>query len=219
MPVQQPDLFAPAPSRSGEARPAPGMLLFSRLDAAEMLVRDIAGMAERSPFRHMVTPGGHAMQVATTSCGARGWTSDRSGYRYAERDPLTGAPWPPMPEAWRALAQEAAARAGFTGFDPDSCLINRYAVGTRLSAHRDIDEEALGQPVVSVSLGLPGRFMLYGLERGGRAQPIGLAHGDVLVFGGPARLRYHAVAPIRPGEHPSTGPFRLNLTFRRARLG
>lgn len=214
--MSQAELFA-IPTRQPDRVPAPGMLLTSRAELAAQLVADIERIAAQSPFRHMSVPGGGTMQVAMTACGPRGWTADAKGYRYAERDPLTGAPWPALPPHWQALAVEAAAAAGFPGFDPDSCLINRYAVGTGLGTHRDRDEEALGAPVVSVSLGLPARFMLYGLERGGRGQAIALEHGDVLVFGGPARLRYHAVAPIRPGQHPLTGALRYNLTFRRAK--
>ena len=99
---------------------------------------------------------------------------------------------------------------------PDACLVNRYAEGARLTAHRDADEQNFAQPIVSVSLGLPASFAFYGLTRGGKGRSVALADGDVLVWGGPSRLVYHAVRPIKPGTHPLTGNFRYNLTFRHA---
>ena len=146
-----------------------------------------------------------------------GWISDRSGYRYGARDPLTGRDWPAMPPEFLRLALDAAALAGFPDFVPDACLVNRYSPGSRLSAHRDADEHDYSQPIVSVSLGLPASFAFYGLTRGGKGNTVALGDGDVLVWGGAARLVYHAVRPVKPGMHPVTGGFRFNLTFRHSR--
>jgi alkylated DNA repair protein (DNA oxidative demethylase) len=180
-------------------------------------MRLIEAVAAESPFRHLVTPGGQTMSVAMTNCGTVGWVSDRSGYRYDARDPLTNRAWPRMPAEFLQLALAAAARGGFPGFSPDACLVNRYSPGSRLTAHRDADEQNFEQPIVSVSLGLPANFAFYGLTRGGKGHSVALGVGDVLVWGGVSRLVYHAVRPIRPGTHPITGGFRYNLTFRHAR--
>lgn len=177
----------------------------------------ILRIAECAPFRHLVTPGGQAMSVAMTNCGPVGWVSDRTGYRYSSRDPLTDRDWPRMPGEFARLALEAATAGGFPQFVPDACLINRYAPGARLTAHRDADEQNFEQPIVSVSLGLPASFAFYGLTRGGKGRSVALQDGDVLVWGGPSRLVYHAVRPVKPGQHPLTGGLRYNLTFRHAR--
>lgn len=177
-------------------------------------LRDIAGQA---PFRHMVTPGGHEMSVAMTNCGALGWVTDRAGYRYDGNDPETGKPWPAMPAAFCRLAGQAAAQAGFSKFLPDACLINRYQPGARMSLHQDKDEDDFGAPIVSVSLGLPAIFLFGGLKRSDKPRRFRLQHGDVVVWGGPARLAFHGVAPLADGEHALTGRHRINLTFRKAR--
>ncbi len=194
-----------------------GIWLLRAFADSHRLMSLIERVASISPFRHLVTPGGQTMSVAMTNCGPLGWVSDRSGYRYDARDPLSGNRWPPMPDEFRELALDAAARAGFPKFLPDACLVNRYSPGSRLTAHRDADEQDYAQPIVSVSLGLPASFAFYGLTRGGKGRAVALADGDVLVWGGPARLVYHAVRPIKPGRHPVTGEFRYNLTFRHAR--
>ena len=177
----------------------------------------ILDVAARAPFRHLVTPGGQTMSVAMTNCGPVGWVSDRSGYRYSSRDPLSERDWPAMPAAFETLARDAARACGFPDFVPDACLVNRYSAGARLTAHRDADEQNFAQPIVSVSLGLPASFAFYGLTRGGKGRSVALQDGDVLVWGGPSRLVYHAVRPIKPGMHPLTGEYRYNLTFRHAR--
>jgi DNA oxidative demethylase len=145
-----------------------------------------------------------------------GWVSDRRGYRYDTVDPDTGRPWPPMPVALRDLAARTAAMAGFAGFEPDACLINRYAPGTRLSLHQDRNERDLSAPVVSVSLGLPARFLFGGLRRTDPVRRMALVHGDVVVGGGQQRLAFHGVAALADGEHALTGRYRINLTFRKA---
>ena len=173
-------------------------------------------MSALAPFRHMQTPSGHLMSVAMTSCGTAGWVTDRSGYRYEACDPGSGRPWPAMPAVFLELAVQAAARAGFRGFVPDACLVNRYEPGARMSLHQDKDERDLAAPIVSVSLGLPAVFLFGGSRRADAPCRIRLAHGDVVVLGGPARLRYHGVTPLKDGQHPATGRQRFNLTFRKA---
>jgi len=180
------------------------------------LLAGVEQVTAQAPFRHMVTPGGFRMSVAMTNCGALGWVTDRSGYRYDPMDPESGKPWPPMPATFLRLAAGAAAHAGFNGFVPDACLINRYESGTRLSLHQDKNEQDLGAPVVSVSLGIPAVFLFGGLNRADKAIRVPLSHGDVVVWGGPARLRYHGVLPLQEGHHPLVGDLRINLTFRKA---
>jgi alkylated DNA repair protein (DNA oxidative demethylase) len=181
------------------------------------LIADIDKIAAQAPFRHMVTPGGHSMSVAMTNCGNAGWVTDRSGYRYDANDPEAGKPWPEMPPSFGALAGQAAAEAGFAGFSPDVCLINRYQPGARMSLHQDKDELDFGAPIVSVSLGLPAIFLFGGLKRSDRPQRYRLEHGDIAVWGGPARLAFHGVAPLADGEHAVMGRQRINLTFRKVR--
>lgn len=186
------------------------------LDSAPALLAALQPVIAAAPWRHMLTPGGARMSVAMTSCGQLGWVSDRSGYRYDALDPATGQPWPPMPPVLRAVAARSAAMAGFAGFEPDACLVNRYAPGTRLSLHQDRNERDLMAPVVSVSLGLPVRFLFGGLSRTDAVRRLALVHGDVVVWGGRQRLAFHGVAPLADGEHALTGRCRLNLTFRKA---
>jgi DNA oxidative demethylase len=181
------------------------------------LIADINAIVAQAPFRHMVTPGGHTMSVAMTNCGDAGWVTDRSGYRYDANDPEAGKPWPPMPPSFRALADRAASEAGFSNFSPDACLINRYQPGARMSLHQDKDERNLGAPIVSVSLGLPAIFLFGGLQRSDKPRRYRLEHGDIAVWGGPARLAFHGVAPLADGEHAVLGRQRINLTFRKAR--
>jgi alkylated DNA repair protein (DNA oxidative demethylase) len=181
------------------------------------LIADISDVAEQAPFRHMVTPGGHQMSVAMTNCGGVGWVTDRSGYRYDANDPEAGKRWPAMPPSFRELAERAADQAGFPNFMPDACLVNRYEPGAKMSLHQDKDEQDFGAPIVSVSLGLPAIFLFGGLKRSDRPRRFRLQHGDVVVWGGPARLTFHGVAPLADGEHASLGRQRINLTFRKAR--
>lgn len=176
----------------------------------------LAVVMQLAPLRHMITPGGFAMSVATTSCGDLGWVSDKKGYRYAASDPLTGNPWPEMPASFRQLAKQAASMAGFENFEPDACLINRYQVGARMGLHQDKDERDFNQPIVSVSLGMPAVFQMGGFARGDKAMKLVLYHGDVLVWGGESRLRFHGVLPLKAGNHPALGECRINLTFRKA---
>ena len=210
------DLFAPPAGEPQVLAPGAVLLPGAALDDAPALLAAIRDILARAPLRQMVTRGGFKMSVAMSNCGALGWISDRRGYRYAPLDPERDAPWPAMPPVLQALATTSATRAGFAGFVPDACLINRYAPGARMALHQDRDEADFSQPIVSLSLGLPAVFLFGGLERGDKPARIPLAHGDVLVWGGPARLRFHGVMPVKEGGHPATGACRLNLTFRKA---
>ncbi len=204
------------PEARVEIREGAVLLRGFALPVADELLRGIREVASVSEFRNMVTPGGKAMSVAMTNCGAVGWVTDRRGYRYAAEDPETGKAWPTMPATFRKLAVDAASTAGFAGFDPDACLINRYAVGAKMSLHQDRDERGFSQPIVSVSLGLPATFQFGEVESRKGAQNIAVEHGDVVVWGGPARLAYHGVLTLRAGVHERTGEYRYNLTFRKA---
>ena len=208
----------PAPYAAPEVI-APGAVLLRgfALTLDEDLLQAVAAVTAAAPLRHLVTPGGYTMSVAMSNCGALGWVSDRSGYRYDKNDPLSGTPWPAMPTCFAELALHAAAEAGFDNFHPDACLINRYEPGARLSLHQDKDEGNMAAPIVSVSLGLPAMFLFGGLNRGDKPARYRLQHGDVAVWGGPSRLAYHGVAPLAEGEHARLGRQRINLTFRCAR--
>jgi DNA oxidative demethylase len=183
------------------------------------LLAELDAVVAAAPFRHMVTPGGFTMSVAMTNCGRVGWVTDRGGYRYQSEDPLSDRPWPAMPDAFFRLATQAAAEGGFAGFLPDACLVNRYEPGAKMSLHQDKDERDFRQPIVAVSLGLPAIFQFGGLARSDKTVKVGLEHGDVVVWGGPARLAFHGVLPLKDGEHPLLGRRRINLTFRRAQAG
>ncbi len=216
------DLFndLPPPPEAVQVQLAPGAVLlrdFAQGLGTELL-QAIEAVVIQSPLRHMQTPGGYTMSVATTSCGPLGWVSDPQGYRYAATDPRSGQPWPAMPACFMDLAQRAAAQAGYDNFAPDSCLINQYVPGAKLSLHQDKDEKDLTAPIVSLSLGLPAVFLFGGTQRSDKPQRYRLLHGDVVVWGGPSRLAYHGVSPLADGEHALLGRRRINLTFRRVRV-
>lgn len=210
------DLFrTDTPQREALGRQAWVLRGFA-LPWVETLLPAIDVITHAAPFRHMVTPGGRPISVALTNCGELGWTSDRRGYRYTRRNPLDGQPWPAMPAALYELAQQAAQAAGFAGFAPDACLINRYQPGNRLTLHQDRNEQDFSAPIVSISLGMSAMFLFGGHARSDRALRIPLAHGDIAVWGGEDRLRFHGVAGLRGLPHPVLGEQRINLTFRRA---
>lgn len=194
----------------------PGAWLLGGFALAEApaLLDAIAAIAGAAPFRHLEVPGGGRMSVAMTNCGALGWVSDRRGYRYGALDPLSGQPWPAMPPLLRDLARRAAAYVGFEGFAPDACLVNRYAPGARLSLHQDRDEAGFDAPIASVSLGVSATFLWGGDRRSDRPVRHALHHGDVVVWGGPTRLRFHGVDGLKVQRHEATGEMRYNLTFR-----
>jgi alkylated DNA repair protein (DNA oxidative demethylase) len=214
------DLFESVPDvRPAQEAMAEGAVLLRgfAIPVETDLIAALRAIIEQAPFRHMMTPGGHQMSVAMTNCGRVGWVTDRTGYRYDTNDPEAGKPWPAMPPAFRELAGRAASRAGFTGFAPDACLINRYQPGARMSLHQDKDELDLAAPIVSVSLGLPAIFLFGGLKRSDKPNRFRLQHGDIAVWGGPTRLAFHGVAPLADGEHAVLGRQRINLTFRKTR--
>lgn len=188
---------------------------FALADEAALLAA-LKDLVAQAPFRHMVTPGGYRMSVAMTNCGSLGWVTDRTGYRYDPTDPESGSPWPRMPGAFLRLAGDAAAQGGFDGFVPDACLVNRYEPGARLSLHQDRNERDFREPIVSVSLGIAAIFLFGGSKRSEKVARVPLEHGDVVVWGGPARMRYHGVMPVRQAHHPLLGGQRINLTFRKA---
>ena len=210
-----PDLFEEAP-RNVPLGDGAVLLGGFALPLEAALLRALAAVVDAASFRHMITPGGYRMSVAMTNCGATGWVTDRTGYRYDPADPESALPWPGMPDVFADLARRAAARAGFPGFEADACLVNRYEPGARLSLHQDKNERRLEAPIVSVSLGLPATFLFGGLKRSDPTRRVALRHGDVAVWGGPARLAFHGVMPLADGEHPVLGRQRINLTFRRA---
>ena len=211
------DLFTESYAQNAHAIAEGATLLHGfAAGAAPSLLQAIEGVVAAAPLRHMITPGGYRMSVAMTNCGAAGWVTDRSGYRYDARDPLTGKPWPAMPGIFSDPARRAAAAGGFGDFEPDACLINRYEPGARLTMHQDKNERDYTAPIVSVSLGLPAVFLFGGLRRKDRPQRMRLESGDVAVWGGSTRLAYHGVAPLADGDNPLTGRCRYNLTFRTA---
>jgi len=215
----QPTLFdrMPAPETPDESLGIGTAILRGLAkDSGTTLLDALFSVAAQSSFRHMTTPGGFRMSVAMTNCGSLGWVTDRRGYRYASIDPETNQPWPAMPIVFMDLARQAAIMAGFPKFVPDACLINRYEPGARLTLHQDKNESDYDEPIVSVSLGLPATFLFGGLERSDKTVRVPVEHGDVVVWGGPARLRYHGVSSLKEGVHPEAGRYRFNLTFRKA---
>jgi alkylated DNA repair protein (DNA oxidative demethylase) len=210
-----PDEHVATPPRQ-ELAPGAAVLRGRALPVEAAILAALRAVEARAPFRRMVTPGGFEMSVAMTNCGDAGWITDRSGYRYAACDPVSGRAWPPMPAVFRQLAAEAARDAGYADFVPDACLINSYEPGARLSLHQDRNERDFDNPIVSVSLGLPATFQFGGSRRTDRPTRVGLDHGDVVVWGGPSRLAYHGVLALKEGEHPLLGRKRINLTLRKA---
>jgi len=163
------------------------------------------------PLHHTTTPSGLPMGVMVTDCGDSRAFANRWDTANPERMRL----WPPMPPLLRDFAIRCAVRSGFPQFRPDACHINRYQAGTKLGLHQDRHECDWTQPIVSLSFGLECIFLLGGLQRTDKPRRILLEHGDVIVWGGPSRMRFHGVQPLKPGHHPLTGPYRYNLTFRK----
>src|SRR5579859_200462 len=166
-----------------------------------------------APLRQMVTAGGQRMSIMGTDCGNARWMADKY------LDPETGRTrirsWPPMPKVLSDFAVRCAVRSGFPHFRPDACHVNRYQAGNKLGLHQDRHEWDVTQPIVSLSFGLECIFLFGGLERTDKPKHILLEHGDVIVWGGPSRMRFHGVQPLKPGSHPLVGPYRINLTFRK----
>ena len=187
------------------------------LDETTVLA-DLNCILENSPLRKMTTASGFTMSVAMTNCGKLGWVSGSNGYMYSSIDPETAQPWPAMPPALLEAATRIARQAGYPGFLPDACLINRYLAGAQMGLHQDRDEKDFSQPIVSLSIGLSARFIIGGLDsaagRNAHTQSVVLKHGDAIVFGAAARLMFHGVLSLKPGHHPLVGNSRINLTFR-----
>lgn len=204
------------PPRTERIGPQTFVLRGFALPWLEQILPALRTILAQAPLRRMVTPGGFTMSVALSNCGDWGWTTDLGGYRYTRADPRTGLPWPELPDCFRETAAQAAAAAGFEAFEPDACLINRYLPGAKMSLHQDKNERDYSAPIVSVSLGLPAMFQMGGLQRSDRPLRVPLLHGDVMVWGGVDRLRYHGVLTLKPGEHEVMGGQRINFTLRKA---
>jgi alkylated DNA repair protein (DNA oxidative demethylase) len=194
---------------------APGVKLwrekFSRLEQQALLDAVLARI-ENAPFYRPVMPGsGKPFSIEESNFGSLGWVSDKSGYRYQAAHPVTAKPWPDIPEALIGLWREIAAAP-----DPECCLVNLYRDDARMGLHQDKDEKALSAPVVSVSLGDEALFRIGGTTRRGTTVSMPLSSGDVVMFGGPARLAYHGIDRTRPGSSSLVpGGGRINLTLRR----
>ncbi|WP_062786197.1 DNA oxidative demethylase AlkB [Aquitalea pelogenes] len=214
----QTDLFGDTSLFPSQQQLAEGVCLLSGQANSMMpaIWQAVEDVLRQAPLRQMQTPGGHTMSVAMSNCGELGWVSDRHGYRYSRLDPQSGQPWPAMPEVLQELARIWAAAAGFDNFVSNACLINCYQAGSKMSLHQDRDERDFAHPILTLSLGLPARFMLGGLQRQDPYRKLLLQHGDVLVFGGPARLCFHGIMPLADGDHALLGKRRISLTFRRA---
>lgn len=209
------DLFSSLETREHLAEGAMLLRRFALCNESEILDA-VQSVAQVTPFRNMATPGGFRMSVAMTNCGSFGWVTDAKGYRYSSVDPETNMPWPVMPNALQNLAEHAAREAGYPEFSPDACLINRYEPGAKMSLHQDKDEKDFTNPIVSVSLGLSATFQFGGLQRGDPLRKFVLHHGDIVIWGGPSRLSYHGILPLKDGSHALVGRSRINLTFRKA---
>jgi len=202
-----------------------GVALFRNrlsLDEQRHALDAVAEVIAEAPLFRPQMPTGPYMINSLTNCGPLGWISDKRGYRYEATHPTTGRPWPPIPPLVLDHAKTLVRKAGFGAFEPDACLVNVYATDGRLSLHRDYDEADFKWPIVSFSFGNDAGFLLGGLKRSDKTQTLNLHSGDVMVFGGPSRLRYHGVKRIRPGTspigHAALPPEgRINLTMRRAR--
>ena len=186
---------------------------------AELLAAILNVLAQAPLFRPAMPRTGKPFSVAMTSCGALGWVSDSSGYRYQATHPVTGREWPAIPAPVMAVWNSASNYR----LEPEACLVNYYEPGARMGLHRDEDEQDFNAPVVSISLGDDCRFRVGGLDRGGPTQSFRLRSGDVAVLGGESRLAYHGVDRIYPGTSNLLAPHfpqggRINLTLRRVTL-
>lgn len=194
----------------------PGAVVLRRfaLKQDKELLDALLNVISQSPLRESFTPGGFKMSVLTSGCGDYGSSND-GDYRMDPIDPVTKLPWPNMPEIFYELGVNAAKEAGFVGYEPNMTHINQYSPGSKLGMHQDRGESDTDSPIVSLSLGLPAVFKLGGFERSAPVKPITLEHGDVIVWGGASRMRFHGILPIKAGIHHMVGSFRYNLTVRR----
>jgi alkylated DNA repair protein (DNA oxidative demethylase) len=184
--------------------------MFTR-PAQEKLLHEILSRARDAPFYRPLMPGsGKSFSVEETNFGPLGWVSDRSGYRYQDTHPVTGKPWPAIPDLLLTLWDQIA-----DADRPQCCLVNLYREGARMGLHQDRDETA-DAPVVSVSLGDNALFRIGGTERKAATRSLRLQSGDVVMFGGPARLAFHGIDRIYPGSSTLVpGGGRINLTLRK----
>ena len=182
--------------------------------AQEALVGIVRRIVAEAPLYTPAMPKtGKEMSVRMTNCGALGWVTDRQGgYRYQATHPVTGRPWPPIPDMlldiWRNTAE--------SDVEPEACLINYYDPAARMGLHQDRDEREFSAPVLSISLGDDCLFRVGGLKRGDATTSFRLASGDIVVIGGESRLAFHGVDRIYPGTSlllKREG--RINLTLRR----
>jgi alkylated DNA repair protein (DNA oxidative demethylase) len=194
---------------------APGVFLwrekFSPIEQ-KALLDEVLTRLEEAPLYRPVMPGtAKPFSVEESNFGALGWVADKTGYRYQPTHPLTGRTWPAIPEALLALW------AGINdGAPPECCLVNLYRPGARMGLHQDRDERDVSAAVIGVSLGDEALFRIGSSARGGKTQSVTLASGDVIAFGGAARLAYHGIDRIRPGTSRLVpGGGRLSLTLRR----
>ncbi len=193
---------------------SPDIYLYRQKVSWALWADDIKRLIKVAPLRFMRTAGGKRLNISMTNCGDVGWTSSEQGYRYLSRDPASGKPWPKLPPSFAQLGTQIAALTGFEHFQPNACLVNHYQAGQKLNAHQDKNEPDLSQPVVSVSLGMSATFLIYGDERGNKAQKIILNDGDVMIWGRSARLMYHGVETKNTQPHPELGFHRFNVTLR-----
>lgn len=194
----------------------PSTFLLSGYANTSALQTEILRLSNISPFRKMQTPMGHYTGIELTNCGPFGWVSDSRGYRYEPIDPITNQPWPAMPPQFSQIARDAAALAGFDKFDSNACLINHYQIGDKLGSHQDKDEGEFDSPIVSISIGLPATFQIFGKTRSGIEIEVELKDGDVMVWGGASRLIYHGVKSIKQDKLNPKLKHRYNITFRKA---
>jgi alkylated DNA repair protein (DNA oxidative demethylase) len=198
-----------APAFAG-LRVVPGYL---DREAQERLLAAVHEVIAQAPLYAPRMPrSGQPMSVRMTNCGPLGWMTDAQGYRYQGTHPVTGAPWPSIPnilmEAWTELS-------GYPR-PPQACLVNFYGPGARMGLHQDRDEEDFDAPVVSLSLGDTCLFRIGGTTRQGPTRSFRLASGDAVVLGGEARLAFHGVDRVIPGTSRLLGEGgRINLTLRR----
>jgi DNA oxidative demethylase len=207
------NLFSQLATEPTHEQILPGAVLMRGLAQAQDVefFSAIDTIVAAAPLHHTTTPGGLPMGVMVSDCG----TPEAFRRRWDPQNPAVRKIWPPMPRVLEDFALRCGVRAGFPLFRPDSCHVNRYQAGTKLGLHQDRHEFDLSQPIVSISFGLECVFLLGGLQRTDKTKRLLLEHGDVLVWGGPSRMRFHGVLPLKPGHHPLTGPYRYNLTFRK----
>lgn len=187
------------------------------LQKEDEILKAIKNVLRANYWREIYTPGGKQMSIKITNCGEFGWYTDSKGYRYTKIDPKNNKPWIKMPSILKDLAIESAKLTGYMNFEPNCCLLNRYEVGSKLSLHQDTDEKDFSQPIVSFSFGLPANFLFGGQNRKDQVNKYLLENGDVLVFGGQDRMRFHGVEEIKLApQNGKIGDIRINLTFRKA---